>query len=95
MKYQQKSSLWLYQLGIADKMATSGAITERVADELYTLLLREPSPADWSIQPLETLTVWMAPSAGAYEHWFDLALQRDQEKKRRGSRTACGADSSC
>lgn len=81
LKAQQRTSLWLFQLAMADRLAVSGAVTERVADELYGILLREPTRADWLAAPQETLAVWMTAQDAALEHWFELALQRNEPAK--------------
>ena len=39
-------------------------------------LLREPTPADWSTDPMETLSVVLIPHVIPMEHWFLAALQR-------------------
>jgi len=75
MAYYQKSSLWLFQILMADKVA--GSLTEHGANELYAEVLREPRPADWAWHPAETFAVITAPAVGPWEHWFELAVRRD------------------
>jgi len=81
MKFQQGASRWLFQIGLADAMVTSGAVTEREADLLYTELLRDPEAKDWSTDPLESLTVACTSYAIALEHWFNIALSRKEPEK--------------
>ena len=81
LKFQQSSSTWLLQLALADNLYTSNEITQRVADDLYSQLLREPANHDWRTQPLETLAVVTTARAGPFHRWFEVAqLRRDTEK---------------
>jgi len=57
LAYQTKSSFRLFEIGLVDRLYTSGMVTDRVADELYGSALREPGPADWAVDPVETLSV--------------------------------------
>jgi tetratricopeptide (TPR) repeat protein len=81
MKFQQASSRWLFQIQVADALATSGGVTEREADLLYTNVLRDPTAADWSLNPLESLVVASSSYAPALEHWFSVALARKDPEK--------------
>lgn len=81
MKFQQASSRWLYQITLADALVTNNVLSEREADTLYADLLRDPSAKDWSIDPLESLTVASTSYPAAYEHWFSVALARKEPEK--------------
>lgn len=81
MAYQKKSSRRLYQIALADSLSVSGVLTERVADRVYAETLREPTPADWLIDPMETLSVVSNPHILPYEHWLELALLRKEVDK--------------
>jgi hypothetical protein len=81
MKFQQASSRWLFQIGLADALVTSNSVSEREADTLYSDLLRDPTARDWSIDPLESLTVASTSYAAALEHWFNVALLRKEPEK--------------
>ncbi|HND51840.1 MAG TPA: CHAT domain-containing protein, partial [Pirellulaceae bacterium] len=71
----------LFQILLADGMCQSNSLSERVADQLYSDVLREVGPADWSIDPMETMAVVMTPRALPMEHWFLLALKRGDPEK--------------
>lgn len=71
----------LFQIGLADALAVSGQITERTADVLYSDTLREPLPADWVLDPNETIAVIANPHPLPYEHWLEVALARKEEDK--------------
>jgi len=75
MAYYQKSSIWLFHILMTDKIA--GRLTEHAANELYEEVLREPRPADWVWQPAETFAVITSPAIAPWEHWFELAVRRD------------------
>ncbi len=76
LAYQTKSSFRLFEIGLVDRLYTSGVLTDRVADELYESALREPGPTDWAVDPVETLSVVLTPHLPAMEHWFEAALKR-------------------
>jgi hypothetical protein len=71
----------LFQIALADGLAAGGQITERTADLLYTETLREPLPADWVLEPNETIAVIANPHPLPYEHWLEVALARKEEDK--------------
>ena len=76
MAYQRNSSLRLFQINMVDTLFTSGGISERVAEELYTVVLREPTANDWVLDPLESLSVLLTPHPMPIERWFEVTLQR-------------------
>jgi tetratricopeptide (TPR) repeat protein len=71
-------SLWLFHIGLADNLATSGKVSDRVAMGLYENVLREPQRADWLTDPLEPLTVLSTPHPQVIDHWFEVALARKE-----------------
>jgi hypothetical protein len=81
MAFQRKSSLWLFQINIADGLYTTGAISDRVADMLYANLLREPTSADWALNPMETMGIILTPHPLPMEHWFEVAIVRKELEK--------------
>jgi tetratricopeptide (TPR) repeat protein len=74
MSFQGKGSRRLFQIAMADKLYLSGAISPRIIGLLYDDVLREPTAADWRIEPMETLAVVMTPHALPMEHWLELTL---------------------
>lgn len=79
LTYQQQGSHRIYELTVADQLATQSGVTSRAAKALYQTVLREPTPADWSADPLETLSVLMHAHAGPYERWFELVASSKSE----------------
>jgi tetratricopeptide (TPR) repeat protein len=77
--YYQRASPWLFQINMAEKLL--GTFTERTADELYSILLREPTSTDWSVRPAETLALILAPGIVPWEHWFEINVQRNDSAK--------------
>ncbi len=73
---QRESSLRLLQIDLADKLFLAGTLSPRIAEELYAEVLRDPSAEDWSLDPLESLTVLTTPHPLPFEHWFEVALLR-------------------
>ncbi len=75
LNYQQSGSLWMFQIRTVDNLYLSGVLNDRVAAQLYELLLRDPTPVDWAASPLESLSVLVNPHPTSYEHWFEATLQ--------------------
>lgn len=81
MAYQRNSSQRLFELGLIDRLVTTGTVTERVGYQLYNYALREPTPKDWGGDPVETLTVVLTPHLIPLEHWLEIALKRKDEER--------------
>jgi tetratricopeptide (TPR) repeat protein len=83
MNFQRTGSLWLFQIALADRLATSssGGSSPRVAMEVYGSVLRDPTPADWLVDPIESLTVMMVPHPLSYETWFTIAMARKEHER--------------
>ena len=65
----------------AGKISNSGAISPRLASNLYEKLLREPVEFDRLSLPAESLAAVVSPRHNAYDEWFALAVaQRDTGK---------------
>ncbi|MGI8982897.1 MAG: CHAT domain-containing protein [Pirellulaceae bacterium] len=81
MAFQKAGSKRLFQIGFIDKVVTDGELTVRIGDLLYADILREPTTADWMVEPMETLTVLSTPHPQPYEHWLEIALGRKELDK--------------
>jgi len=81
LTFQRASSKWLLQLGVADRFYVSGAVSQRVADDLFTELLREPTSADWTTDPVETLSLVNTPHVAPLLHWFEVVMTRKDDEK--------------
>jgi CHAT domain-containing protein len=81
LTYQKGSSKRLFQIALADRLFTTGEVTERVADLLFTEVLREPLRTDWVLDPLDTLSIGLSAHPQPYEHWFELSLARKEQDK--------------
>lgn len=78
---QKAASPRLLQIGLADGLFRSGKLSERLADQLYSRVLRDLDAFDWETDPLDALTVMSTPHGTVYEHWFELALARKELDK--------------
>ncbi len=76
LAWQRSGSKWLFQIGLADALFTSGAVSPRVAENLFVELLREPTAGDWALDLRETLSVTLTPHLLPLEHWFEVTLAR-------------------
>ena len=81
MGFMKASSRRLFQINLADRFYVSGAFSQRVADDVYSDVLREPTSADWGVDPMETLAVVLTPHPLPIQHWFDVAMQRKDYEK--------------
>ncbi|MBS0209239.1 MAG: CHAT domain-containing protein [Planctomycetes bacterium] len=81
LAFQRSGSLWLYQISVVDSLYKNAAITDRVAIDLYDILLRDPKPADWLTEPMESLSVMGVPHEASYENWFEAAIKRKEYER--------------
>ncbi|MFO0903287.1 MAG: CHAT domain-containing protein [Pirellulales bacterium] len=81
MAFQSKGSRRLFQIAYSDNLYTQGILSERLADALYADVLREPQPNDWNTEPMETLSVVMTPKMLPMEHWFEVAMKRNEPER--------------
>ncbi len=81
---RQKGSLWLFHIQNVDDYYTGGGnaavSAARAAVDLFQTVLRDPQPADWLTDPMESLAVLMEPHGLAYEHWFEAAVARKEHE---------------
>ncbi|MEN6450196.1 MAG: CHAT domain-containing protein [Thermoguttaceae bacterium] len=70
------ASLWLFHINIADNLYMNGGVTPRGAMDLFAEVLRDPRPADWAMDPMESLAALMTPHPVPLEHWFEAAVER-------------------
>jgi tetratricopeptide (TPR) repeat protein len=82
MNFQKNGSRRLFQIALADKLYTTGVIrVDRIAEMLFDDVLRESRAADWTVDPMEAITVAMTPHLVPLEHWFEVAVKRKQTEK--------------
>lgn len=81
LAFQRTGSLWLFHMGLVDNLWTGGVVRERTAMDLYSLVLRDPTPADWATDPLESLSSLVVPHHALVENWFEVALVRKEHER--------------
>jgi hypothetical protein len=81
MTYQRVGSLWLFHIGLVDMMWQAQELTDRTAMDLFEYVLRDPTPTDWATDPLESLSVLVAPHPLVFEHWFEVAMTRKEHER--------------
>jgi CHAT domain-containing protein len=76
-------SLWIFQILLTDRQLgnTTNPLSPRVAMEVYTQVLRDPTPADWLTDPVESLSKLMVPHYISYENWFNMAIARKEVER--------------
>ena len=72
----QQCSIRMFQITMADNFYTKGVATPRQALDNYKELLRDPTPSDWLLDPMETIAVLYTPHSLQMEHWFEVAWER-------------------
>jgi tetratricopeptide (TPR) repeat protein len=81
MAFLKASSPRLFQISLADDSYRTGVITPRIADDVFTELLQEPTSADWVVDPMHTLALVLTPHPGPIQHWFDVVMQRKDDTR--------------
>ena len=81
MDTMSRASLWLFHIGLADSSFVGGSITPRLAMELFNNVLRDPTPADWTLRPIESMAVLSHPHPQPLEHWFEVAIGRKEHER--------------
>ncbi len=80
LAWQKEGAKRLFQIALADKLCetnSEGRFGPRAALALYEQLLRDPTPTDWMLRPLESLAVMATPHLAPFEHWFATVVQQD------------------
>lgn len=86
MRYMRGGSHWLFQIRqvdtrfIAGQITLQGPLTPRVALDVYNQLLVDPAAVDWIYRPMESLAVLTTPHSESMEHWFLVALMRNDRE---------------
>jgi len=73
---QSAASLRNFQIGRTNQMYDRRSAAARVAVDLYSTLLADPSPADWLRNPLDAMAVLQTWQDAAFDRWFLAALER-------------------
>ncbi|MDR1478577.1 MAG: CHAT domain-containing protein [Planctomycetaceae bacterium] len=84
----RRASLWMNHLEMLETafrngmVATRGLISPHEASDLYEVLLREPTAADWAIRPHDCITVMTCVDPRAYQRWFVVAASMLADKEK-------------
>lgn len=81
LKHFQTGSVWIYRLSLVDGLVTSGGINARQADQLYGVLLHDPTEIQWQTDPMEAIAFLTTPHVGAMERWFEVVVDRRDYKR--------------
>ncbi|MEM6331125.1 MAG: hypothetical protein AAF790_12860 [Planctomycetota bacterium] len=73
-------SLRNFQLGLANARYDSGALSARLAVQVYAQLLSDPTPRAWAATPAEATAGMLTDHDAAFDRWIDAALQRQETK---------------
>lgn len=73
---QAGASLRNFQIVRAGQLYDSGALAPRIAIEVYSRLLADPTLVDWAYQPLDAMAVLRSNHDDAFNRWFLAAVAR-------------------
>ncbi len=81
LSFERSGSRRLFQIHLAERYAAelANSLNRKQALPLYAALLRDPSAADWSADPLESIAVLSNLDEPAFENWFELVVASDPE----------------
>jgi hypothetical protein len=82
LAFEQIGSTWLFQVHLINRYANGllrSPISRKQALLILQSLLRDPTAADWSRDPLEAIAVLSNLDETAFERWFDAARETDVE----------------
>lgn len=90
---QATIAAWNLQIALANQRFDSRALSSRAAVDVYSKLLRDPSPQDTLLRPFASLAVMTTSHADAFDRWLAAVLERrdlaaaveiaDRAKRRR------------
>lgn len=72
------ASLRNFQIARCNALYDSRDLSARVAGQLYTTLLSDPTTAEWFYQPLDSMAIMKTPQDGAFDRWLMSALERKE-----------------
>lgn len=75
---QANVSLRNFQIGRTNEMYDSRIVSPRVAVDLYSSLMSDPTPVDWVVNPLDAMAVLSTPHDASFDRWFIAALERKE-----------------
>ena len=84
LSWMQRGSLRRFHLTLADALYRAGrraSISQREAEKLYSIVLREPRDGDWRTEPLETISMMLSGHTTAIERWFELLVDLKEPEK--------------
>jgi tetratricopeptide (TPR) repeat protein len=82
LAFMQTGSLKLSQMRLADLSVVDRNLTPRAARDIFRILLRDPTPADWAHDPLESMATLVFPHLQYFERWFELAIESKEKDGR-------------
>lgn len=83
LTFMQNGSLKLFQMGLTERLTTDRTLTARMARDIWQYLLRDPLPADWTTDPLESMAVLVVPHLVFFERWLELSIEAKELDGRR------------
>ncbi len=69
-------SLSRFRMQLVNTLSATGAIGERQSDQLFEILLKDPTKDEWLLDPFEAMSALMFSRVDALERWFEIAISR-------------------
>jgi CHAT domain-containing protein len=76
-----EASIRNFQIARTVELIDAGTFTSRLAVGVFAALLPDPTPADWTFQPLDTIAVLSTDHQAAFDRWFLASLDRKEIDK--------------
>ncbi len=69
-------SLSRFRMQLVNTLSTTGAIGETLSDQLFEILLKDPTKEEWLLDPFEAMSALMFSRVDALERWFEISVSR-------------------
>jgi len=80
LDFQRSASLRGFQIAAAERVLHNDE-SGRQTMMIYDTLLRDPTPLEWYLDPIESLAMSSSPNFPAMERWFEAALRRKEPER--------------
>jgi len=75
LAFAKTGSLKMFHMGLTEQLTINRTLTNRMAKDIFAVLLRDPLPNDWLYDPLETLAPLTFYHPAYFERWFEASLE--------------------
>ena len=76
MNQDGNGSLSRFRIELINTLSAKGSIGERQSDQLFEVLLNDPSAEEWLLDPFEAMSMLLFSRTNALERWFEIVVSR-------------------